>query len=294
MTDTLAAKKEIPINLYRMTSPLMATVIENTRLTPETSPNDVRHIVLRYPENTYRYLEGQSAGIIPPGLNDKGKPHVLRLYSIASERAGEDGSAQTLALTVKRLVYTDEHGVEQRGVASNYLCDAQVGDQLPMTGPTGRTFLLPDDPGTNLIMIATGTGIAPFRGFLRQRYQDPQAETGMSWLIFGVQTQKDLLYRDELELFDQHPQVRVTYAISREQQTSDGRKMYVQERVKEHVEELFRLIQDEKTVTYICGLKGMETGISEALGAEAAKHGIDWPVYQKELQRAHRWHVETY
>lgn len=294
MTETVSQKAAIPVNLYKMTAPLAATVVSNTRLTPDESPNDVRHLVLRYPQDTYRFLEGQSAGITPPGLTEQGKPHILRLYSIACERLGEDGTGTSLALTVKRVVYTDEQGVERRGVASNYLCDLRPGEEVKLTGPTGRTFLLPDDPQIHLVMIATGTGVAPFRGFLRQRYQDPQAQTGLSWLIFGAQKTPDLLYRDELERFAHNPQVRLTYAISREQQTPDGRKMYVQERVREQAGELFRLLQDGRAVVYICGLKGMETGISEVMGAEAAKHGVDWASYQQELKKAHRWHVETY
>ena len=70
--------------------------------------------------------------------------------------------------------------------------------------------------------------------------------------------------------------------------------MYIQDRVAERADELWKLIQEEKTHTYICGLRGMEDGIDAALTQAAAKDGVDWSAYQKDLKRAHRWHVETY
>lgn len=61
--------------------------------------------------------------------------------------------------------------------------------------------------------------------------------------------------------------------------------MYIQDRVAEQAEELWNLIQQENTHTYICGLKGMEGGIDEALSAEAAKSGINWIDYQKAMKK---------
>jgi ferredoxin--NADP+ reductase len=87
---------------------------------------------------------------------------------------------------------------------------------------------------------------------------------------------------------------RLTYAISREQNNPAGGRMYIQDRVAEHADELWQLIKNEKTHTYICGLRGMEDGIDAALSAAADKEGVVWSDYQKNLKKAHRWHVETY
>ena len=84
-------------------------------------------------------LEGQSIGIVPPGARPDGKPHDIRLYSIASARDGEKRNANNVSLTVKRT---------EGGVASNYLCDLKVGDKVQVTGPFGATFLMPNDPST--------------------------------------------------------------------------------------------------------------------------------------------------
>jgi len=67
-----------------------------------------------------------------------------------------------------------------------------------------------------------------------------------------------------------------------------------QDRIAENADELWSLIQQEKTHVYICGLKGMETGIDAALTNAAIKSDVKWSEYRSQLKRAGRWHVETY
>ena len=164
-------------------------------------------------------------------------------------------------------------------------------------------MLLPDDEDAKIIMMATGTGIAPFRAFLWRMFKDGERNLnpdyqfkGFAWLIFGIPVTPNILYKEELETMQAtYPDnFRLTYAISREQQNPEGGRMYIQDRVAERADELWKLIQEEKTHTYICGLRGMEDGIDAALTQAAAKDGVDWSAYQKDLKRAHRWHVETY
>src|SRR5262249_41762506 len=151
-------------------------------------------------ELDFRFLEGQSLGVLPPGVDERGRPHKLRLYSIASTRLGDDGRGTSVSLCVKRVLDRDPTtGLEHRGVASHYLCDLRPGDEVQVTGPAGKTFLLPDNPGTDLILVATGTGIAPFRAFLHRLYGELPRWTGTVWLFFGVRTEAECLYRDELE-----------------------------------------------------------------------------------------------
>src|SRR5262249_9368769 len=150
----------------------------------------------------YRYLEGQSLGVLTPGLDERGRAIKLRLYSIASTHMGDNGRGKTASLCVKRVVYDDpDTGEEHRGVASNYLCDLTPGDPVSITGPSGKHLLLPGDPASNLILVATGTGIAPFRAFLRRIFLERPDWTGAVYLVFGVRTQAECLYRDELESF---------------------------------------------------------------------------------------------
>ncbi|MFM7615210.1 MAG: ferredoxin-NADP reductase, partial [Synechococcales cyanobacterium] len=149
------------------------------------------------------------------------------------------------------------------------------------------------------IMMATGTGIAPFRAYLWRMFKENNSDysfKGLAWLFFGVAYTPNILYREELEdlqrEFPNH--FRVTYAISREQTNAQGGKMYIQHRIAEHADELWQLLQKANTHTYICGLKGMEGGIDEGMSTAAAKFDVNWSEYQRQLKRQERWHVETY
>jgi ferredoxin--NADP+ reductase len=295
MTAGTRALADIPSNIYKPNTPLAAKVLEVSRLTPEDSPNDVRHVVFDIGGSELRYLEGQSLGVLPPGTDANGRAHKLRLYSIASPSYGDDGDSRTVSLCVKRVVYKDEASGEMiKGVCSNYICDLQPGDSVNVTGPVGKAFLMPEEKDANIVMIATGTGIAPFRAFLHNRYHARQGERGQSWLFFGVQHSYDLMYREELEAYECHDGYHLVTAISREQQTADGKRMYVQHRIAENAQALFPLFEQPNTFVYMCGLKGMETGILEGMTRAGEAQGVDWPALYDRMIAEKRWHIEVY
>lgn len=300
MTQAKEKLTDIPVNIYRPNAPLTGRVISNEELVKEGGIGTCRHVKFDISGSDLRYLEGQSIGIIPPGLDNKGKPHKLRLYSIASTRHGDDVDDKTVSLCVRQLEYKHpETGETVYGVCSTHICNLKPGDEVKITGPTGKEMLLPEDPNANIIMMATGTGIAPFRAYLWRFFKETHEDykfNGLAWLFFGVATSPNILYKEELEELQQKfpDNFRLTNAVSREQKNKNGGKMYIQDRIAEHAEELWSLIQKENTHVYICGLKGMEGGIDEALTAAAAKEGVNWSDYQKSLKRAGRWHVETY
>ncbi|PNW65207.1 UNVERIFIED_CONTAM: ferredoxin-NADP reductase [Euhalothece sp. KZN 001] len=293
-------KSDVPVNIYKPKNPLTGKCVENQELVKEGGIGRVRHLTFDVSDSDLWYLEGQSIGIIPPGEDEKGKPHKLRLYSIASTRHGDKGDDNTVSLCVRELVYQHPETNETiYGVCSSYLCNIDEGADVTITGPVGKEMLLPEDPNATIIMMATGTGIAPYRAYLRRMFQEKHEDykfNGFAWLIFGVPYQENILYKEELEKMQQEfpDNFRLTYALSREQKTADGKKMYIQNRVAEQVSEIWELLQKENTHTYICGLKGMEDGIDEALSAEAEKHGANWSDFQKSMKKAGRWHVETY
>jgi ferredoxin--NADP+ reductase len=294
------AKQDIPVNIYRPKNPFMGKCVENRELVGEGGIGTVRHLTFDLSGGDLRYLEGQSIGIIPPGKDDQGKPHKLRLYSIASTRHGDRNDDQTVSLCVRQLEYKHpETGETVYGVCSTYLCNLEEGADVAITGPVGKEMLLPDDEDANIIMMATGTGIAPFRAYLWRMFKEQHEDykfKGFAWLIFGIPKTPNILYKEDLEKMQQEnsDHFRLTYAISREQQNSEGGRMYIQHRVAEHADELWEMMQNPKTHTYICGLKGMEDGIDQALSEAAAKNGVDWSDYQKQMKKEHRWHVETY
>lgn len=307
MTQAKAKKDahaDIPVNIYRPNAPFIGKCISNEALVKEGGIGIVQHLKFDLSGGDLRYVEGQSIGIIPPGLDKNGKPEKLRLYSIASTRHGDDVDDKTVSLCVRQLEYKHPETNETvYGVCSTHLCFIKPGDEVKITGPVGKEMLLPQDEDAKIIMMATGTGIAPFRAYLWRMFKDKEKAAnpeyqfkGFAWLIFGIPTTPNILYKEELEEMEQHypENFRLTYAISREQKNPQGGRMYIQDRVAEHADELWKLIKEEKTHTYICGLRGMEDGIDAALTAAAAKEGITWSDYQKDLKKAGRWHVETY
>jgi len=293
----------VPVNTYKPKDPFVGTVIENYSLVGEGAIGRVNHITfdLAGGEPQLQYLEGQSIGIIPEGTDANGKPHKLRLYSIASTRHGDNMAGHTVSLCVRQLQY-EKDGETINGVCSTYLCDIEPGAKVKITGPVGKEMLLPDDEDANVIMLATGTGIAPMRTYLRRMFEPTERETngwhfrGKAWLFMGAPKTPNLLYDADFEHYQSAfpDNFRYTKAISREQENARGGRMYIQDRVLEHADEIFAMIENPKTHVYMCGLKGMEPGIDEAMSAAAAAKGLDWAELRPALKKAERWHVETY
>jgi ferredoxin--NADP+ reductase len=294
---------EVPVNLYKPKDPFVGTVLENYSLLDEGAIGRVNHITFNLAggDPQLHYVEGQSIGIIPDGTDANGKPNKLRLYSIASTRHGDDLADHTVSLCVRQLEY-EKDGQTIYGVCSTFLCDIKPGAKVKITGPVGKEMLLPDDEEANIIMLATGTGIAPMRAYLRRMFEPSEREAngwnfrGKAWLFMGAPKTANLLYEEDLNRYQaEYPDnFRYTKAISREQQNAKGGRMYIQDRVLEHADEIFTLIEDPKTHVYMCGLRGMEPGIDEAMTAAAAAKGINWSELRPQLKKAERWHVETY
>ncbi|QNJ03924.1 ferredoxin--NADP+ reductase (FNR) [Synechococcus sp. PROS-U-1] len=307
VTSSAPKKKphaDVPVNTYKPKTPFMGTVTENYSLLKDGAIGRVQHITfdLAGGDPQLKYIEGQSIGIIPEGEDAKGKPHKLRLYSIASTRHGDNLEGNTVSLCVRQLEYKNDAGEQIYGVCSTYLCDIEPGTKVKITGPVGKEMLLPDDEEANVIMLATGTGIAPMRTYLRRMFEPREQDTngwkfrGKAWLFMGAPKTANLLYdEDFLHYEKEYPDnFRYTKAISREEQNAKGGRMYIQDRVLEHAEEIFAMIEDPKTHVYMCGLRGMEPGIDEAMTAAAAAKGLDWSELRPQLKKADRWHVETY
>ncbi len=294
---------DVPVNIYRPKTPYEGTVIENYSLLKEGAIGRVNHITfdLKDSDPFLNYVEGQSIGIMPAGEDANGKPHKLRLYSIASTRHGDDFNGNTVSLCVRQLQY-EKDGETINGVCSTYLCDIKPGDKVKITGPVGKEMLLPEEEDSNIVMLATGTGIAPMRAYLRRMFEPTEKEKnkwnfkGKAWLFMGAPKSANLLYEEDLQryLFDNPDNFKYTKAISREQQNTKGGRMYIQDRVLESANELFNMIEDEKTHIYLCGLKGMEPGIDEAMTKAAEEKGLNWSELRPQLKKAGRWHVETY
>ena len=275
---------------------ITATVTGNVRVTEvgvqAGSDYDTHHIVLDFGHLPFPVLEGQSIGILAPGVDAGGRPHVARQYSVASPRNGERPGYNNVSLTVKRVL-ENHQGRPVRGVASNFLCNLQVGDKVQVIGPFGASFLMPNHPRSNIVMICTGTGSAPMRAMTewrRRMRKSGKFEDGRLMLFFGARTQQELPYFGPLQSLPKDF-IDINFAFSR---TPGAPKRYVQDAMRERAADLALLLQDTGSYFYVCGLKSMEEGVVLALRDVARQAGLDWETVGAALKSEGRLHLETY
>jgi benzoyl-CoA 2,3-dioxygenase component A len=280
-------------NLHGPKNPTTATVVGNVNCTEAGFENQTHHVVLDFGSMPFPVLEGQSIGIVPPGTDERGKPHVARQYSVASPRNGERPGYNNVAITVKRVLQ-DHHGRPVHGVASNYVCDLKVGDTVQVIGPFGQSFLMPNHPKSHIVMICTGTGSAPMRAMTewrRRLRKTGKFEGGKLMLFFGARTREELPYFGPLTSLPKDF-IDVNLAFSR---TPGQPKKYVQDLMKERAADLALLLADPNAHFYVCGLKAMEEGVLLAMRDVAAEKNLDWDgTIAPALKREGRLHLETY
>jgi benzoyl-CoA 2,3-epoxidase subunit A len=282
-------------NLYgpkAATRSVLATVVGNVRVTEVGKDYDTHHIVLDFGALPFPVLEGQSIGIVPPGLDADGRPRHPRQYSVASPRNGERPGYNNVSLTVKRVL-EDRQGRATRGVVSNYLCNLNVGDKVEVTGPFGVSFLMPNHPKSAIVMICTGTGSAPMRAMTewrRRLRKSGKFESGKLMLFFGARTKEELPYFGPLGNLPKDF-IDINFAFSR---MAGQPKRYVQDVMRERAADLSALIADPHAYFYVCGLKAMEEGVVLALRDIAIGAGLDWETIGPSLRRHGRLHLETY
>ena len=271
---------------------ITATCTGNVRVTEVGKEYDTHHIVLDFGSMPFPVLEGQSIGIVPPGVDANGRAHHPRQYSIASPRNGERPGYNNLSLTVKRVL-EDHLGKPVRGVASNYMCDLQVGDKVEVIGPFGASFLMPNHPRSHIVMICTGTGSAPMRAMTEWRRRlrsSGKFEGGKLMLFFGARTKEELPYFGPLQSLPKDF-IDTQFAFSR----APGQpKTYVQDLLRQRAADLAPLLADANAFFYVCGLKAMEEGVVLALRDVAREQGLDWEAVGASLRREARLHLETY
>lgn len=206
-----------------------------------------KHLEFEIPElERFEFAAGQFVSVREPKPDGK---EITRAYSIASPPRHNN----TFDLCLNRV---DE------GFMSNYLCDLNVGDEIHLHGPHGHFILR--EQRKDAVFIATGTGIAPFRGMVHWLFDDPtRREDRQFWLVYGTRHEKDIYYREEFEkLAAEHPNFHYIPTLSRPDESWRGARGYVQEHVREIVG------QRKDMEAYICGLNQMVSANREMLKNE--------------------------
>ena len=279
-----------------------ARVVAIHRLTAEASDEDVRELELaleaEVDDDTLAVRPGQCIAVIVPGPHPFGHGEHLRLYTVADIRAGEareDGSPR-IAICVRRCAYVDPYSGERYpGIASNYLCDRRPGDWIVVAGPYGLPFPVPESRNADLLLIGLGTGIAPFRAFVRHLHDDPEGWAGRITLFYGARTGLEMLYmndqRDDFARYLDTPTFRAFRAHSPRPQW--GEPAALGATLDAHREDVWRMLCDAHTHVYVAGLESIRDTLDESLGAMAGSPER-WLRRKAELVAGGRWFELVY
>jgi len=269
-----------------------ATLVRSQRITPESSKEEVRHMVFRTGERAFACKTGQSIRVMAPG--QFGNKFHVRLYTIADpDKETDEGTEFTLC--VRRCFYVDEYSGEQyKGVASNYLCDLKPGDNIAFTGPIGLAFPVPASRSADLLMIGMGTGIAPFRAFIRHLYENLGGWDGKVRLFYGARTGLEMLYMNEqnndlANYFDEKT-FKAIQAVS--PKPHFDAPVALDKAIERNATEVWEMLQKPDTQVFIAGmetmLKGVEKALSDHVGA------AEWARKRNELVSSGRWNEVLY
>ena len=268
-----------------------ATVVSSERITPDGAEAEVRELTLDIQKAGFELELGQSLGVLAPGLKEFGQDVHFRLYSVADLPDPGAGGLPRIKIAVRRCSYVDKYsGEEYPGVASNYLCDRVAGDTITMSGPYGLAFEVPEEMDANLILIGTGTGIAPFRAFVKHIYKNVPDWRGTISLFYGARSGLELLYmndeRDDFTQYYDRDTFQAFKALSprptwAEPIDWDGA-------LAERGSELWGLLAQPNTYVYVAGLEKMRGELDDAFGQIAGSEK-KWARRKAELMAGGRW-----
>ncbi len=268
-----------------------ATVISSERITDAEAEAEIRELVLEVDNANFDFAPGQSIGIITPGPHPQGHDEHFRLYSVADTVSKEASGKPRITIAVRRVNYIDEYSGERfDGISSNYLCDRQAGDTLTITGPYGYAFEVPEDRDANLVLIGAGTGIAPFRAFVKHIYKDVGAWTGKVRLFYGAHTGLELFYmneeRDDFALYYDEDTFEAFSALSPRPNWSDP--IAWDYALESRSAEILDMLDDPKTHVYVAGLEPVRDQLDEVF-AQMVGSSERWQRRRAELVAGGRW-----
>ena len=275
---------------YDTSNRYAATVVSNRRLTPTTT-EEVRELVLDVEGDDLALDVGQSIGVLAPGQSEFGQEEHLRLYSVSDLPSRATSGAARIKLTVKRCFYVDDYSGERYpGRASNYLCDRQAGEHISLTGPYGLPFEVPAEKDALLILVATSTGIAPFRAFIKHLFQPGSDFQGRVLLFYGGRRAIDLIYLDEAEddlaLYRDQEAFNAYQAVSSRPHWTDA--IDWGPALAESGEGFWEALESTRTYVYVAGLEKDQEGLHEAL-AGLAGNASTFARRRAEMQAGRRW-----
>lgn len=267
----------------------IATVLQSKRLTP-VDTEEIREILIEVQQPEFRCSIDQSFGVLIDVTDDFGPRMHQRLYSVADVPSQTDGK-QRLTMLVKRCSYVDEFSGElQHGVASHFLCNREEGDTITITGPHRLPFEVPDDTSSNIIMIGMGTGIAPFRSFVKHIYHNVSDWTGKIRLFYGARSGLELLYLNDKDGDLTNYYDRETFeafsALSPRPAFDDP--IDLDKAIEERASEIVEMLRYANTYVYVAGYAKVNELLNQAF-ANILGSKEKWTTRKAELVAGNKW-----
>ena len=269
----------------------VATILKSEQITGEGADAEVRELVLEVDRDEFDFEIGQSVGVLVEGPKEFGGAVRQRLYTVADTPSASGDAKPQITLVVRRCDYIDEYSGERyEGVNSNYICDRKPGDKLYVTGPFGLPFTVPDDKKANLLLIGLGTGIAPFRAFVKHIYQDIGDWEGKVRLLYGARSGLELLYmndkRDDFARYYDEDTFEAFQALSPRPNWADP--IAWDHAIEDRSVEILNMLEDEHTYVYVAGLVPIRDSLDKVF-ANMVGSAEAWAKKKAELIEAGRW-----
>jgi len=267
-----------------------AAIVKRTeRLTPADT-DEVREIELEVQFPGFQCQVDQSFGVLVKASDEFGNEYHHRLYSVADIPRRVNG-LEHITMLVKRCNYVDEFSGEQyEGVASNYLCNRKVGDQVTITGPFALPFVVPEDRSANLILIGMGTGIAPFRAFIKHIYKNIGDWKGKIRLFYGARSGLELLYLNDqggdLTQYYDEETFEAFRALSPRPHWADP--IALDAALEERAEDILELLNRTNTYIYVAGYERINDMLNKAFSNIMGSQE-KWTTRKAELVAGKKW-----
>ena len=268
-----------------------ATVLSSERITEEEADVEVREIVLEVDQHDFDFEVGQSIGILAKGPEEFGGSVHHRLYTVADTPLPSKIGKPEVTIVVRRCNYIDDYsGEEYEGVNSNFICDRKPGDRLAITGPFGLPFDVPKDRDANLLLIGLGTGIAPFRAYVKHIYENIGDWKGKVRLLYGAHSGLELLYmndkRNDFARYYDNTTFEAIQALSPRPNWADP--IAWDYAIEDRAEEIIFLLEDEHTYVFVAGLRPVKETFDK-LFSTLLGSAERWEARKAELEAQGRW-----
>ncbi len=265
-----------------------ATIRKSERLTP-ASTEEIREIVLEV-QPGFECQVDQSFGVLVKATDEFGNKFHHRLYSVA-DLPGKTNGNPLITMLVKRCSYVDDFSGERYpGIASNYLCDRRVGDEITLTGPHKLPFVVPEDKNANLILVGMGTGIAPFRAFVKHIYKNVMDWKGKIRLFYGARSGLELLYLNDadgdLTNYYDEATFEAFHALSPRPHMADP--IALDQAIEGRAAEILEMLNHTNTHIYVAGYDKVKAMLDKAF-ANILGSKEKWETRKAELMAGGKW-----